>query len=518
MNHHPRSTQTFSYADSDEEGSYVAIPPAPPIASRGEAARVPRSVIHDDVIATEILKREQSLRATRAPRAPAPGNVHWTTEEQASIPTEDESRGCCGSLLSRKQANVIVVVFLVVLAFLLGLLVGGFMNFSSKNDGALSSGASGGDDGLYPDSSILVGAYYYPWHSDDFHGGTGYVRDQLNPRQEPTLGEYDDSEPETIAQHLAWSRQANVRLWVTSWRGDGKREDLITRETILPHSDLGDHKIALLYETFGRIREDEEFSLHRVVADIEFISASYFDHPNYLRMNGKPVLFVYLTRKLERIGLMDNVITLMRQAARVAGHELYIVGDHAFREAPDNEFSGGEFNPFTSIDAITNYDVYGSIGKDGYAGEDAVEDHYQNKMAGWRDLAASHGCGFIPAASPGYNDLGVRPEAEHAPLSRKLTPESEYGSLFVAGLRESRKLLDSSAGNILMITSFNEWHEDTQIEPTVGRTTSLPEELTYGLEYEGYGELYLNILREETYSAEALQIQSSVLMACYEDL
>jgi hypothetical protein len=33
-----------------------------------------------------------------------------------------------------------------------------------------------------------------------------------------------------------------------------------------------------------------------------------------------------------------------------------------------------------------------------------------------------------------------------------------------------------------------------QIEPTIGPSTSSPESLTYGLEYDGSGELYLDIL------------------------
>ena len=45
---------------------------------------------------------------------------------------------------------------------------------------------------------------------------------------------------------------------------------------------------------------------------------------------------------------------------------------------------------------------------------------------------------------------------------------------------------------------FIEWHEDSQIEPTVGGSSSIPELLTNGLEYESYGDLYLNILREAT--------------------
>jgi hypothetical protein len=52
--------------------------------------------------------------------------------------------------------------------------------------------------------------------------------------------------------------------------------------------------------------------------------------------------------------------------------------------------------------------------------------------------------------------------------------------------------------NLILVNSFNEWHEDTQIEPAVGDTASYPVQLTAGLQYEGYGELYLNILRQST--------------------
>jgi hypothetical protein len=41
-------------------------------------------------------------------------------------------------------------------------------------------------------------------------------------------------------------------------------------------------------------------------------------------------------------------------------------------------------------------------------------------------------------------------------------------------------------------------HQDTQIEPVAGIIASLPVLLTGGLQYESYGDLYLNILREST--------------------
>jgi hypothetical protein len=54
-----------------------------------------------------------------------------------------------------------------------------------------------------------------------------------------------------------------------------------------------------------------------------------------------------------------------------------------------------------------------------------------------------------------------------------------------------------------MINSFNEWHEDTQIEPTVvAQRTNVDDsglqQYTEGHFYAGYGNLYLNILRSAT--------------------
>eukprot|EP00535_Pseudo-nitzschia_heimii_P010484 CAMPEP_0197194360 /NCGR_PEP_ID=MMETSP1423-20130617/29121_1 /TAXON_ID=476441 /ORGANISM="Pseudo-nitzschia heimii, Strain UNC1101" /LENGTH=199 /DNA_ID=CAMNT_0042647777 /DNA_START=65 /DNA_END=660 /DNA_ORIENTATION=- len=93
-------------------------------------------------------------------------------------------------------------------------------------------------------NKLKVGVYYYPWWAGDFHRGNPsnpdlYLRRQLiSPKQLPELGEYDDREPSVIAEHLRWSREHNVDLWVTSWWGKDKREDKNIKENILTHPDI----------------------------------------------------------------------------------------------------------------------------------------------------------------------------------------------------------------------------------------------------------------------------------------
>jgi glycoprotein endo-alpha-1,2-mannosidase len=228
---------------------------------------------------------------------------------------------------------------------------------------------------------------------------------------------------------------------------------------------------------------------------MEYMCENYFDHPSYYKIDGRPVIFVYVTRKLEEQGVLEATILTMRTSASKCGHDIYLIGDHIFESAPD---VAEVFVPFWFFDALTNYDVYGSMGRPSpFAGRNVVDTYYAQQEQ-WRNRAHESGCRYIPAVSPGYNDRGVRPEKNHPPLSRKLTANSADGSLFAYQLSKATRLVDPQVDNLLVVNSFNEWHEDTQIEPVVGERTNLPLNRTDGVYYEGYGELYLDLLREAT--------------------
>jgi len=346
-------------------------------------------------------------------------------------------------------------------------------------------------------TAVMVGAYYYPWYfGGAFHGGK-VLRFFLDPQQPPLLGKYNMTDPAVILQHLMWSRKANIGLWATSWWGPRSREDTTTINVILNHSDIGQHKIALLYETNNRLRiSGTNYSTAWIETDINHMCENYFSHPNYYQIDGRPVVFIYLTRLLSGMKILDSVLILMKAAAAKYNFDPYFIGDQVWSNAPS-----GTYAPFTQLDAVTSYDVRGGLRMNdttNYVTQTRLNNYYSQQQ-GWKTAANSQGCAYVPPTSPGFNDRGVRLGSGHGAVSRRLSPDADPGSLFRASLKAAVALVDSRTNNLMMINSFNEWHEDTQIEPTIiTNTTILPLNLTQGVEYEGYGEFYLDIVAAET--------------------
>jgi glycoprotein endo-alpha-1,2-mannosidase len=138
--------------------------------------------------------------------------------------------------------------------------------------------------------------------------------------------------------------------------------------------------------------------------------------------------------------------------------------------------------------------------------------HYLEQSA-WKTFSSWYGVSFVPGVSPGYNDRAIRPEENNVGLSRRLDVDSEEGTLFAEHLVRARYLVDQRSDNLLLVNSWNEWHEDTQIEPVEGAGTNLPIELTNGISYYGYGDRYLTMLRRATCKGYSFNTTSCVSLS-----
>ena len=313
--------------------------------------------------------------------------------------------------------------------------------------------ATAKDETTGDEAALLIGAYWYPWFGPGRqHWEEGYLG-------EPALGEYDSADPAVIQQQITWATDHGIGLFVASWWGRGSKEDTILSTSFPNVIEGSDFRFAILYETpgllgmdSGRIRLDAE-TQQQLIDDVTYLAKAYFSHPNYLRIEGRPVLFLYLTRTL--VGDIQGTMDTVREAVRAeTGEPAFIIGDEVYWQSP----SSLRILPF---DGVTAYNMHTSV--------PGIADGTQYAI--WAHKTAADGVAFVPDILPGFDDTGVRPEAEHPVIPRDETS-------FATQLRDAITLAHGPV-RLVMITSFNEWHEFTSIEPG-----------------ESFGLAYLEIVRE----------------------
>jgi glycoprotein endo-alpha-1,2-mannosidase len=362
----------------------------------------------------------------------------------------------------------------------------------------------------------LVGVYYYPWYGT-FSGGHSVnqsLRGHLAPPQPPELGLYSSRANTTISSHIDHSHQGNIDFWAVSWWGPNSAEDNTIRNNVLTHPRAGELKYAIHYESPGRLGTFENPSFNNLIPDFRYLANNYFQNPNYMKIDERPVVFMYVTRAyFNSQASRDAVASLRSTMLAEFGVDPYIVGDDLF--------SGGVNLQRAQLwDAITDFDVYGTA-LQGSGSTTAALSQLAGVYDNARTALSNTDVGFIPTASPGFNDKGVRSGHPAAPRYMVDDPDSGEGDLFSRMLTDVVVArTDPKADNILMINSFNEWHEDTQIEPTIlAQRTNVDDsglqQFTEGHYYEGYGDLYLNILRSATALAGDFNFDGFVNAADY---
>lgn len=345
----------------------------------------------------------------------------------------------------------------------------------------------------------IVGAWYYPWYGT-FPGGhswTQTLRENLVPPEPPALGYYNSRSSATIEGQIDESHRGNISFWATSWWGPGSAEDTTIHNYILPDPRASELKYAIMYESTGRLGTFSNPNYSNLVPDFQYLAANYFTNPNYYRINGRPVVFIYLTRAYFNSASGSAAVANLRQTIEAQyGVNPYLIGDDVFP---------GQNNAQRAAlwDSITDFDVYGSaLEANGSttAGVSALARQFQSA----RQLAQSAHVGWIPSVSPGFNNRGSGGTLPAAPRYLTNVPGAAEGSLFSAELNQAvLPTLDPTTGNMMMVSTFNEWHEDTAIEPTILSAATTTDDsgsnaYTQGYSYTGYGDLYLNELRQAT--------------------
>jgi hypothetical protein len=200
------------------------------------------------------------------------------------------------------------------------------------------------------------------------------------------------------------------------------------------------------------------------------------------------------------------------------GYHPYIIGDEVFWRVtaprpPSRSATWLTRRPQSEriglFDAVTAYCLYagGSPGDlspeadfQGYPGSTAV---VADQLALYSDYkkATNGSVPVIPDVYPGVNTRGVRLQPNQPAVPRQWMPGQDSASTLRHLLRDvALPSLDQRAP-IVFVTSWNEWNEDTAIEPLSGQPTSLDDspsgrDYTQGYTYGGEGDAAVAALRD----------------------
>ncbi|MBN1421243.1 MAG: hypothetical protein JXP34_20890 [Planctomycetes bacterium] len=347
----------------------------------------------------------------------------------------------------------------------------------------------------------LVGVHYYPWYTRDrWNYGecyAGALRLELVPAEAPALGRYDSSSSSVVDQHIRWCAEYGINVIILEYIAPGGREDNVSRQVVLSHARSNDVQFAVMYDWAIRFGGNFAITPERMAtaaADFDHLAREYFPHPTYLKAGGRPVALIYVTRALQ--GDVDGLIGVLRDACGARGWDIYLAGDEFFFT------SSPKADKIARWDGIFGYDCY--AGRGGYWGTNGTLDLFRRRTDDYLAAAEAAGVAFIPSILSGFNDRAIRRTcADNPALPRALAAGRAHTSLFEELLVDvALPRLDPDLP-LLAVTSFNEWHEDTQIEPTKGgaaatSTDTSPSGTQYvqGFTYEDYGTAFLEVVRD----------------------
>jgi glycoprotein endo-alpha-1,2-mannosidase len=301
-----------------------------------------------------------------------------------------------------------------------------------------------------PAPDARVHAFYYPWYGTmeldgEFrhwaHDQMGAVEDRVSYTGADDIGAdfypeggcYSSNDPEVLARHMNQLRQAGVGALSVSWWGEGSFEDAAL-PALFDAADEAGLQISLHLEPLpGRDAKVCHDALKYFLGHFGSHSALYRDPDS-----GLPLVFVY-----------DSYLSPAEEWQRL----LTSGGDLSIRGTSLDCVMIGlwvEKNHGSDLHRAGFDGLYSYFATDGFT--------YGSSTKNWPQMAAfarENGMMFVPCVGPGYADLRIRPW--NTVNQRGREDGAYYQRMAAAALAVDPPMIG--------LTSFNEWHEGTQIEP-----------------------------------------------------
>ncbi|MDI7774282.1 hypothetical protein [Asticcacaulis sp. EMRT-3] len=286
-------------------------------------------------------------------------------------------------------------------------------------------------------ASKEVLAFYYGWYATKAFSGQSAHWPDAGPEDvildTPQGGFYDSLDPAVIKRQVAQAKAAGMTGFIASWWGQDDRTDK-QLPLLLDACAAQGLKVCAYVEPAT--------SPDSVATDVLYLHSHYAHHPAWLKLAGKPVI-MFFDRLMQNLGLdgWDKARKLIE--AKAPGALAFIGTANTLDEIAQR---GPHF------DAVHIYSQQFDIAHPHFLRGLWRAHHYRQWVRAQKGLAVT-----TATVLPGFDDHLVPGRDGKRPIVRR-----DGGQTF------RRLLADAIAAkpDWLLIVSFNEWHEGSEIEPS----------------------------------------------------
>jgi len=249
----------------------------------------------------------------------------------------------------------------------------------------------------------------------------------------PLLGAYDSHDPRIVEDHCRRAREAGLTGFIVSWwrKGDFHDEGMpLMLDTAKRHGI----KITVYYETVPGP------TVEGAVADLLYIMEIYARHPAWLKVNNRPVVFIY-GRALGQLKLDGWQKAIDDFTAKHPGGAVFM-GDRISAETA------------RVFDGVHTYNPTGlTKGKS----LEEIRTWAKTTFPAWVKTAGPDRIACVTII-PGYDDSVQPSRKPPRPITDRHNGET-YRVMWQEAI--------AANPDWVLITSWNEWHEGSEIEPSV---------------------------------------------------
>jgi glycosyl hydrolase family 99 len=265
-------------------------------------------------------------------------------------------------------------------------------------------------------------AYYYIWFDP---GSWNRAKNDF-----PLIGRYSSDDEQVMRAHVQWAKEAGIDGFIVSW----KNTDRLSRrlQTLVKVAEDNDFELAIIYQ--GLDFERRPLPPERIADDLEGFIERYGSDPVFARRFGKPVVIWSGTWEFE-----VEEVSLVSQRV---GDRLLLLGSERSLAGYERlgQFVDGNAYYWSSVDPTET-------------------PGYPDKLAEMgRSIHERGGLWFAPAA-PGFD-------------ARRIGGWRVIKRAGGETLRSEIGVAIQSAPDVLGLISWNEFTENTHIEPSEDHGTS----------------------------------------------